>query len=148
MRAADHMYVVDSLPISHEADVLSSSRIARELAAELGFSQVEQTALSLAVREVTWNIVNYASRGTINISVVLEQNTVGITIIAKDRGPGIHDIEEALKDGFSTGEGLGLGLPSVRRLMDRLRISTQPGRGTTIIMTKWLKLDERISASI
>jgi serine/threonine-protein kinase RsbT len=107
------------------------------MAAQLGFSIVEQTAFSTAILEIARNIVKYANGGDITMQVVQDEAREGIVVLACDSGPGISDIDLALKDGYSTGKGLGLGLPGAKRLMDSLEIASQPGLGTTITMQKW-----------
>jgi serine/threonine-protein kinase RsbT len=109
----------------------------------LGFSIVEQTAFSTAILEIARNIVKYAGRGDVILQVVEADKRIGIIVLACDSGPGIEDIELALKDGYSTGKGLGLGLPGAKRLMDSFEIASQPGLGTTIIMQKWKGMASR-----
>lgn len=88
--------------------------------------------------EVARNIVRFASSGEVTIEL-LERPRTGIRVVARDTGPGIRDIDRALEDGFSTYDGLGLGLPGSRRLMDEFSIVSEPGRGTTVTMTKWIE---------
>ena len=83
------------------------------------------------------NIVSYAGNGEIVMRVVRQGQRRGITVVARDRGPGIADIERAMKDGFSTSRGLGLGLPGSKRLMDEFELVSEVGKGTEITMTKW-----------
>lgn len=122
------------VPVSGEAHATLAVWRARALAQRLNFSVVEQTALSTAILEVAKNIVKYAGEGEIEINPV---NAGGIEIIARDNGPGITDIALALKDGYSTGKSLGLGLPGAKRLMNTFEIRSTPGEGTTIIMRKY-----------
>jgi len=111
---------------------------ARNLAASAGFDEVNQFLIASAASELATNIVNYARKGEIKLRVVQRHNRLGIEIIARDEGPGIRDIEQALKDNFSTTKGsLGLGLPSVKRIMDEFAIESQPGRGTLVSARKW-----------
>lgn len=119
----------------------------RVLAARLGFSAVEQTAFSTAILEIARNIVKYAERGDIILQVVETDQQIGIVVLACDNGPGIADLELALKDGYSTGKGLGLGLPGAKRLMDAFEIASQPGMGTTITMQKWKRLTAHEAAA-
>lgn len=123
--------------IYDDAHAVVAAQHGRRLAAQLGFSVVGQTALSTALLEIARNIVKYAGEGSITLDVVNDGLRVGITVIARDNGPGIADVELALKDGHSTGKGLGLGLPGARRLMDRFEIASQPGKGTLVVMQKW-----------
>jgi len=108
------------------------------MAADLGFAGSELTLIATAISELARNIVKFAHRGEISISAVQNGTRSGISIIARDEGPGIPDLSAAMKDGFSTSKGLGLGLPGTRRIMDDFEIDSQPGAGTTVIVKKWL----------
>jgi len=101
-----------------------------------GFSSTDLTILATAVSEVTRNIVRFAGTGEVVIELV-ETPRRGLRVVARDTGPGIPDLEQALTDGYSTCEGLGLGLPGARRLMDEFAVASEPGRGTTVTMAKW-----------
>ena len=118
-----------------DADIVAARKAARELAARLGFSSTDLTVLATAVSEVSRNIVRFAGRGV--VVELLEQPRRGVRVIARDAGPGIPDVEQALADGYSTYHGLGLGLPGARRLMDEFSVVSEVGRGTTVTMTKW-----------
>jgi RNA polymerase sigma factor (sigma-70 family) len=124
------------VPVRSDADVVAARQAAREVAAGIGFSSTDLTAIATAVSEVTRNIVRFADSGEIVIDV-LEEPRRGIRLVARDVGPGIADVEQALRDGYSTYNGLGLGLPGARRLMDEFAVVSEPGRGTTVTMTKW-----------
>jgi serine/threonine-protein kinase RsbT len=106
------------------------------LATGLGFSSGDTTLIATAISELGRNILSYAGQGEISISAV-DGGRCGILIIASDKGPGIPDVQQALRDGFSTSGGLGLGLPGVRRLMDEFEITSAPKRGTTVKAKKW-----------
>jgi serine/threonine-protein kinase RsbT len=95
------------------------------------------TLIATAISEVARNIVTYAGSGEIVLQVVQRGHRCGILIIARDRGPGIADIERTMADGYSTSRGLGLGLPGSKRLMDEFEIVSRVGKGTEITMTKW-----------
>lgn len=112
-------------------------KAARELAAVVGFSVARAAALAIAVTEVARNIVVHARGGEVLLGVVEDRGRRGIMAIARDRAPGIRDVERALEDGYSTGAGLGLGLPSARRLVDEFALVSAVGQGTTVTMTKW-----------
>src|SRR5216684_7883617 len=99
------------------------------MATELGFSTGDATLIATAISELARNIVSYARKGQITLKAAQGSSRVGIVVIASDDGPGIPDIRQALRDGFSTCGSLGLGLPGVRRLMDEFEITSQPGRG-------------------
>lgn len=125
-------------PIVCDADVVKARQAARQLAARQGFSGTDLTIVATAVSEVARNIVRFAGKGEIVIELI-ESPRRGVRIVARDTGPGIEDVERALTDGFSTYDGLGLGLPGARRLMDDFAIVSELGRGTTVSMTKWIR---------
>jgi serine/threonine-protein kinase RsbT len=123
--------------INSDQDIVSARQKGRGMANELGFSSGDATLIATAISELARNIVSYARKGEITLKVVNGLNRQGIAVIASDDGPGIADIRQALRDGFSTSGSLGLGLPGVRRLMDEFDISSQPGRGTVVSVKKW-----------
>jgi serine/threonine-protein kinase RsbT len=125
------------VPIDRELDIVTARQAGRELAAQTGFSLTDQTLIATAISEVARNIVVYAHRGEIVVSRVDDEGRTGIQVVARDQGPGIENIELALRDGYSTKQSLGLGLPGARRLMDDFSIDTQLGHGTTVTMKKW-----------
>jgi serine/threonine-protein kinase RsbT len=111
---------------------------ARYLAAEAGFDETNQHLIATAASELATNIVKYAKEGEITLKIIQRDGQLGIQIIARDDGPGIRDIEQAMQDNFSTSKGsLGLGLPSVKRIMDEFKIKSQPGHGTIVSALKW-----------
>lgn len=125
------------VPIEHESDIVAARRAGRTLAARLGFSSSEQTVIATAISEVARNILLYAKRGEVVVRVEEGDRRRFLAVIARDEGPGIPDVERAMQDGYSTSNGLGLGLPGSRRMMDEFEIVTQVGKGTTITMRKW-----------
>jgi serine/threonine-protein kinase RsbT len=125
------------ITIRSDDDVVAARREARELAASIGFEPTDLTLLATAISEVARNITAYAGSGEIVISVQNSGGRLGIAVEARDDGPGIEDVDLALRDGYSTGDGLGLGLPGARRLVDEFAIETTPGRGTVVTMVKW-----------
>lgn len=127
------------VPVSRDADVVTARQQGREAAARAGFSQSDQTLIATAISEISRNIVKFAERGEVTVSVVSEDGRCGISVVARDVGPGIANLEDALRDGYSTYHGLGLGLPGARRLMDEFHLSSVPGEGTTVTMEKWLR---------
>jgi len=129
---------VARVPVSRDADVVVVRQKGREIAAEAGFSAVDQTVIATAISEITRNVVKFAERGEVVISLVAAEGRRGIRVVARDVGPGIEDPALAMTDGYSTYHGLGLGLPGARRLMDRLELESVPGEGTTVTMEKWL----------
>jgi serine/threonine-protein kinase RsbT len=127
------------IAIESDADVVVARQRARELAAALDLSSTDQTLLATAISEVARNITTYAERGEITVAVVGDDQRRGIRVVAHDDGPGIADVERALQDGFTTGGGLGIGLPGARRLVDEFGIDSAPGRGTTVTLVKWAR---------
>lgn len=125
------------VPVRSEADVITARQEGRALAQELGFTATDQVAITTAISEAARNIVQHAWGGEITLSVAERDERIGIVIVARDRGPGIPDIEKAMEDGFSTVRGLGLGLPGARRLMDEFELTSEVGKGTTLTMKKW-----------
>ena len=125
--------------INSDADIVAARQQGRALAAELGFSSGDLTLIATAISEVARNIVVYAKRGEIVLSHANQGSRRGIVVVARDQGPGIPDIAQAMRDGYSTSHGLGLGLPGAKRLMDEFDIASQVGQGTTIVMKKWAR---------
>jgi serine/threonine-protein kinase RsbT len=127
-----------AVPVRVDKDVVLARRAAREQAVRVGFRGTDLTVIATAVSEITRNIVRFAGTGEVTIEL-LESPAKGVRVIARDTGPGIVDIHQALADGYSTYNGLGLGLPGARRLMDEFAIASEVDRGTTVTMTKWLR---------
>ena len=123
--------------INSDKDIVLARQKGRALATELGFASGDATLVATAISELARNIVSYARKGQITLKRVNGVNRQGLSVIASDNGPGIPDIRQALRDGFSTSGSLGLGLPGVRRLMDEFEITSQSGRGTTVVVKKW-----------
>jgi len=128
-----------SVPIEHESDIVTARQKGRELCAELGFGNTDRTLVATAISEVARNIVRYAQRGEIVLERAEARGRVGIEVVARDTGPGIADVELAMRDGYSTGHSLGLGLPGAKRLMDEFELVSAPSAGTTITMRKWAR---------
>jgi serine/threonine-protein kinase RsbT len=128
-----------SIPIEREADIVSARSEGRRLAGELGFSRTDQTLLATAISELARNIVRYAGCGQVVLSSVEEGGRRGIVVIASDQGPGIPDTELAMRDGYSTGNSLGVGLPGARRLVDEFQLVSTVGVGTTVTLKKWAR---------
>jgi serine/threonine-protein kinase RsbT len=124
-------------PIESDTDVVVARKRGRELARQAEFSATDLTILATAISEIARNIVMFAERGELIVRLVGEDGRQGVTVVARDSGPGIADLDRALQDGYSEYGGMGLGLPGVRRLMDEFEISSEVGRGTTVTMTKW-----------
>jgi len=125
------------ITISSGADIVAARQQARQLAADAGFSGTDQTIIATAVSELARNIVEYARSGEIGLTLLGDATMRGIRVEAHDNGPGIANIELAMQDGYSTGGGMGLGLPGTRRLMDEFVITSKVGGETTIVTTKW-----------
>lgn len=127
----------DVLPIVTSDDVVRVRQVARSRAAELKFSLVDQTKLVTATSELARNTLEHGGGGTMSVEVVENGMKRGIRLTFEDHGPGIQDIELAIRDGFSTGSGLGLGLSGSKRLVNEFDIKSEVGRGTTVTITRW-----------
>jgi serine/threonine-protein kinase RsbT len=125
--------------IRTDADVVTARQEARTMCAGLGFSSTDLTLLATAISEVARNITTYAGEGEVLLRVLDEDGRQGIEVLATDEGPGIDDVELAMQDGYTTGNGLGLGLPGTRRLVDDFSLQTAPGIGTTVRLVKWIR---------
>jgi serine/threonine-protein kinase RsbT len=123
--------------VHEEPDVAVARLRARALALEQGLSGAAAAAVATAVSEVARNIVVHAGCGEVLLAVARRAGRRGVTVVARDAHPGIPDVEAALRDGWSSTGSLGLGLPGARRLMDEFELSSAPGAGTTVTMTKW-----------
>jgi serine/threonine-protein kinase RsbT len=125
------------VPITSDLDLVRAREQGRELAGQLGFIQSDLTLVATAISELARNIIRYARRGEIVLRPIQDGGLPGIVIVARDEGPGIPDIARALEQGYSTSGGLGLGLPGVRRIMDKFEIVSEVGKGTVVTVTKW-----------
>ncbi len=126
-----------TIAVREDVDVLVAAARARSLALRERFSEGAAAAIATAVSEVARNIVVHAGAGEILLEVLEERGRRGIGVVARDESPGIGDVDAAMEDGYSTAHGLGLGLPSARRLMDEFTLVSAVGRGTTVTMKKW-----------
>lgn len=126
-----------AMPIRSDLDVLKARQQGKELAASLRFTNTELTIIATAISEIARNTVLYANTGRLTLKVLQQGNKRGIEIVVEDQGPGIADLDMAMQDGYSTSHGLGIGLPGARRLMDEFDITSEVGKGTTIVMKKW-----------
>lgn len=127
----------DSILIQKEQDVVPFRNRVKEYAVKIGMSLVNQTKLITAASELVRNMLRYAGGGTTLIEVVSKGRENGIRLTFQDKGPGIKDIAQAMKDGFSTGKSLGLGLPGAKRLVSEFDIKSVVGKGTTVTVIKW-----------
>lgn len=126
------------VPVASDTDIVAARELGRRLAREVGFRGVDLVVIATAISEVARNIVSYAIRGELEVAPVENGHRRGIQIIARDDGPGIPSIELAMQDGYTTGSGLGMGLPGCQRLVDDFSIASTVGSGTTVTMVKWL----------
>jgi serine/threonine-protein kinase RsbT len=129
----------ERIAIESDADVVTARQRARALAVGLEMPSTDQTLLATAISEIARNITAYAVRGEVLLDVVQDGGRRGVRVVARDEGPGIEDLEKALTDGYTTGSGLGLGLPGARRLVDDFDIQTTPGQGTRVTLVKWTR---------
>ena len=126
------------VPIQSDADIVTARQQGRALAEQLGFQGSDLTVIATAISELGRNILMYAGSGEIRLAPAQSGGRRGIMVVAQDDGPGIRDIDQALQDGYSTSQSLGLGLPGTRRLMDDFQIDSVVGRGTTVTVKKWV----------
>jgi serine/threonine-protein kinase RsbT len=129
-----------TLTIATEDDIVAARQLARETARRLGFGMVDQARIATAVSELTRNVVRYATDG--RGRVVIRNlgggaGRLGIEIVVSDDGPGIADVALVQQDGYTSGAGLGMGLPGTRRLMDEMEIDSELGVGTTVTIRRW-----------
>jgi serine/threonine-protein kinase RsbT len=124
--------------IQCSADIMAARKHGRDLASRGGFSSSDLSIIASAISEVAQNIVEYANTGEITITLINDTHKKGVEIVAADQGPGVGDISMVMRDGYSTGKGMGIGLPGAKRLMDEFEIASELGKGTTVRMKKWV----------
>lgn len=127
------------IPIETVTDIVTARQRGRDTARVMGFSETEATLIATIISELARNIVLYAKSGEIVISNSDAEARKGISIVSRDHGPGIADIQRALLGGYSTSGGLGLGLCGVRRMVDEFHLESAPNKGTTVSVKKWLR---------
>ena len=127
----------EEIKISTESDIVQVRAGVKRIVNGLGFSAINQTKIVTAASELARNTLDYGLGGAVKIEVVEKIGRVGVRLCFEDQGPGIADVQQALKDGYTSGGGMGLGLGGSKRLMDEFEIKTAPGDGTTITVTKW-----------
>ena len=127
----------DVMPVVREQDVVPFRNRVKEYATKIGMGLVNQTKLITAASELVRNMLKYGKGGTVYIEVVSKGRENGIRLIFEDKGPGIPDITMAMKDGYSTGKSLGLGLPGTKRLVSEFDIQSAVGEGTKVTVIKW-----------
>jgi len=125
------------IEIMTDTDIVKARQVGREMAAAAGCSATDLTMVATAISEIARNLLAHAGGGELEMRMVDRNGRRCLEIVARDEGPGIADVDRALEDGFTTGEGLGLGLPGARRLMDEFTITSEPGHGTVVTMIKW-----------
>jgi serine/threonine-protein kinase RsbT len=127
----------EQVSVRGEEEVVRVRQLAREWAISLGFGLVDQTKIVTAASELARNTVIYGGGGTVRLQALNDGSRRGLRLTFEDKGPGIADIQLALKDGYSTGTGLGLGLSGAKRLMSEFEIDSTPGQGTRVAVTRW-----------
>ena len=128
---------MDRIDIESEKDIVVARTAARNLAGDLGFSVMNKTRIATAVSELARNVLVHGGGGYMEMEAVSNSPKTGVRCVFVDHGPGIGDIQQALSDGFSTGNSLGQGLPGAKRLVDDLQITSELGQGTRVEMVKW-----------
>jgi serine/threonine-protein kinase RsbT len=127
----------EALPIQRDDDIVRVRQEVRKRALSLGLSLIDQTKLVTAASELARNTLVHGGGGELQIGALEGRGLSGLRLVFSDQGPGIADVEEALRDGFTTGGGLGLGLGGARRLVNELAIESTPGAGTRVTVVKW-----------
>ena len=127
----------EALPIASDDDIVRVRQRVRDWALQLGFSLVDQTKLVTAASELARNTLVYGQGGTLLVESLLNESKRGLRLTFEDRGPGIADVDLALKDGYTTGSGLGLGLSGARRLSQDFQVTSKPGEGTRVVIGRW-----------
>lgn len=128
-----------SIALESERDIAVARGAVRTMAAAIGFRLIDQTRLATVTSELARNVIKYARRGRMIAQPTTSSNgRDGLRLIFEDSGPGIPDIEAAMRDGFTTGRGLGKGLPGSKRLVDEFLIESAPGRGTRVTIVRWI----------
>jgi serine/threonine-protein kinase RsbT len=129
--------VVDTLPLESSEHVVMVRQAVRQRAVELGFSLVDQTKIITAASELGRNTITHGGGGQAMVEVINDGRRRGLRLTFEDKGPGIADIATAMRDGYSTGNGLGLGLSGSKRLANEFAITSAPGEGTRVVITRW-----------
>jgi len=127
----------ERLPVRSSQDIVVVRQVVRAWAVDIGFNLVEQTKIVTAASELARNTIDHGGGGSARLQVLQDGGRRGLRLTFEDKGPGIPDIELALKDGYTTGGGLGLGLSGARRLSNEFEIESRPGEGTRVTITRW-----------
>jgi serine/threonine-protein kinase RsbT len=129
---------MESVEVKSEGDIVMARVRARAMAETIGFNYMDQTRIATAVSELARNAFQYAGKGRVTITPIINKEEIGIEIVVEDHGPGIKDLELVMKGGYSTSKGLGMGLSGSRKLMDEFEIKTNIGEGTVVRIRKWV----------
>ena len=127
----------ETIPVQGSQEVVRVRHLVRKHAVDLGFSLVEQTKIVTAASELARNMVDYGGGGDLILEALEDGSRKGLRLIFADEGPGIPDVDQALRDGFTTGNGMGLGLGGARRLSNQFEIDSRPGKGTRVTIVRW-----------
>lgn len=130
---------VKTFRVVNDHDIVKVRECARDIADQIGFTTNERTLIATAVSEICRNVIEYAGEGTVLIQSETNNPKSGISITVEDSGPGIEDVKKAMQDGYSTSRGMGVGLPGSKRIMDDFKIYSEVGKGTRVIMSKWIQ---------
>lgn len=133
------MSEVRRIPINNDLDIVAARVEGRNLAKEMGFGIIDQARIATVVSELARNVVLYAHSGQIILNRIDAGDRVGLQIVCEDQGPGIQDLDRVVRDEHSTMQGLGMGLPGTKRLMDEFEIKSEVGIGTMVTVCKWLQ---------
>jgi serine/threonine-protein kinase RsbT len=131
------LVTADTHPLTTSDHIVIVRQAVRQRAIEIGFSLVDQTKIVTAASELARNAIQHGGGGQATIETVTDGSRRGLRLTFEDNGPGIADIEQAMREGFSTGGGLGLGLSGAKRLTNEFSIASAPGKGTRVIITRW-----------
>jgi serine/threonine-protein kinase RsbT len=126
-----------TVPVQSSEDVVKVRQLTREWALDRGLGLVDQTKIVTAASELARNMVIYGGGGEVRLEAILNDRQKGVRLTFRDDGPGIPDVERAMRDGYTTGQGLGLGLGGARRLCNEFQIESAPGKGTTVVIVRW-----------
>lgn len=127
------------IPINNDLDIVAARVEARNLAKEMGFEIIDQARIATAISELARNVVLYAHHGQITLNQLDQNGKIGLQIICEDQGPGITDLDQIMHHSRPVARETGTGLPGTKRLMDEFKIESQPGKGTTVTVCKWLR---------
>jgi serine/threonine-protein kinase RsbT len=127
----------ETIPVRASAEVVQVRHLVRKLAVDIGLSLIEQTKIVTAASELARNMVDYGGGGTLRAEVLDEGMRRGLRLSFEDHGPGIADVDQALRDGYTSGNGMGLGLGGAKRLSNEFELASKPGQGTRVTITRW-----------